>query len=110
MSRIWSTDFVIEMSFYLFLLILQIVRAFLPDMQSSNHGHIVSIASLAGQVGVNRLTDYCGTKYGAVGFAEALALELYQEGSLRSFNLEIHEEIREKRKCGKVFHLEKHRN
>ncbi|XP_022700251.1 epidermal retinol dehydrogenase 2-like isoform X1 [Varroa jacobsoni] len=57
-----------------------VVKAFLPDMQSSNHGHIVSIASLAGQVGVNRLTDYCGSKYGAVGFAEALALELYQEG------------------------------
>ncbi|XP_003746356.1 epidermal retinol dehydrogenase 2 [Galendromus occidentalis] len=57
-----------------------IVKAFLPDMQSSNHGHIVSIASLAGQTGVNRLTDYCGTKFAAVGFAESLALELYQEG------------------------------
>lgn len=57
-----------------------IVKAFLPDMQSSNHGHIVSIASLAGHVGINRLTDYCGSKFGAVGFNEALALELYQDG------------------------------
>ncbi|OQR72189.1 epidermal retinol dehydrogenase 2-like [Tropilaelaps mercedesae] len=49
-------------------------------MQSSNHGHIVSIASLAGQMGVNRLTDYCGSKFAAVGFAESLSLELHQEG------------------------------
>jgi len=57
-----------------------ILKAFLPDMMASNHGHIVSIASLAGQVGCNRLTDYCASKFAAVGFAEALALELYQDG------------------------------
>lgn len=59
---------------------VQITKAFLPEMLSSNHGHIVSIASLAGHTGLNRLTDYCASKFAAVGFMEALSLELYQEG------------------------------
>lgn len=28
------------------------------------NGHIVTIASLAGKVGVNKLTDYCASKVG----------------------------------------------
>lgn len=57
-----------------------VVKAFLPDMMSANHGHIVSIASLAGLGGVCRLTDYCGSKFAAVGFQEALAMEMATEG------------------------------
>lgn len=55
-------------------------KAFLPDMQESNHGHIVSIASMAGQSGVVRLTDYCASKFAAVGFEESLRMELFSEG------------------------------
>lgn len=57
-----------------------VVKAFLPDMMTANHGHIVSIASLAGLGGVARLTDYCGSKFAAVGFQEALAMEMATEG------------------------------
>ncbi|CAN7998932.1 unnamed protein product [Ixodes hexagonus] len=57
-----------------------VVKAFLPEMQAANHGHIVSIASLAGLGGVCRLTDYCGSKFAAVGFQEALAMELATDG------------------------------
>lgn len=57
-----------------------VVKAFLPEMQAANHGHIVSIASLAGLGGVYRLTDYCGSKFAAVGFQEALSMELATEG------------------------------
>ncbi|KAG0427926.1 hypothetical protein HPB47_025070 [Ixodes persulcatus] len=49
-------------------------------MQAANHGHIVSIASLAGLGGVCRLTDYCGSKFAAVGFQEALSMELATDG------------------------------
>lgn len=38
------------------------IKAFLPDMIKREHGHIVTIASLAGIVGVNKLTDYCVSK------------------------------------------------
>lgn len=57
-----------------------VVKAFLPEMQAANHGHIVSIASLAGLGGVCRLTDYCGSKFAAVGFQEALSMELAADG------------------------------
>ncbi|XP_067938153.1 epidermal retinol dehydrogenase 2-like isoform X2 [Watersipora subatra] len=54
-------------------------KAFLPAMIERDHGHIVSIASTAGLVGVNGLADYCASKFAAVGFSEALTLELHVE-------------------------------
>lgn len=56
------------------------VKAFLPTMLENNKGHIVSVASLAGQCGVPKLVDYCTSKYAAVGFDEALRIELEYEG------------------------------
>ncbi|NXP70944.1 RDHE2 dehydrogenase, partial [Ramphastos sulfuratus] len=55
-------------------------KAFLPAMVASNHGHLVSIASAAGLVGVNRLSDYCASKHAAVGFAESVDLEMKDLG------------------------------
>lgn len=55
-------------------------KAFLPSMMENNKGHIVSIASLAGHIGVPRLVDYCTSKFAAVGFEEALHMELAAEG------------------------------
>ncbi|XP_042869558.1 protein dhs-3-like [Penaeus japonicus] len=52
------------------------VKAFLEDMLESNKGHVVNIASMAGWVGCNGLVDYCSSKFAAVGFDEALRLEL----------------------------------
>lgn len=45
-------------------------------MLENDHGHIVTIASLAGHVGISKLVDYCASKFAAVGFDEALRLEL----------------------------------
>jgi len=53
-----------------------LAKAFLPDMIKSNSGHIVTIASAAGLVGVNGLADYAASKFAAVGFDESLRLEL----------------------------------
>ncbi|XP_045592856.1 short-chain dehydrogenase/reductase family 16C member 6 isoform X2 [Procambarus clarkii] len=55
-------------------------KAFLGDMLASNKGHIVTIASVAGLAGVNKLADYCASKFAAVGFDESLRLELMVEG------------------------------
>ncbi|KAG9278818.1 epidermal retinol dehydrogenase 2-like [Astyanax mexicanus] len=55
-------------------------KAFLPAMTEKNHGHLVSVASSAGLIGVNGLADYCSSKFGAVGFAESVALELVASG------------------------------
>ncbi|XP_052765069.1 epidermal retinol dehydrogenase 2-like isoform X2 [Mya arenaria] len=56
------------------------VKAFLPDMMTRNHGHIVNIASSAGLIGVTGLADYCASKFAAVGFDESLRFELMAQG------------------------------
>lgn len=55
-------------------------RAFLPEMLKRRQGHIVAIASAAGLLGSPRMVDYCASKFGAVGFFEALRLELKKTG------------------------------
>jgi len=56
------------------------MKAFLPDMKKINHGHVVSIASVAGISGVNRLSDYCASKFADVGLHESMLLEMESEG------------------------------
>ena len=41
-----------------------------------NHGHIVTLASMAGCVGANKLSDYCASKFAAVGLHESIVEEL----------------------------------
>ena len=50
--------------------------AFLPSMIDNEDGHIVTMASAGGLVGVPGLSDYCASKFGAVGFHETLRSEL----------------------------------
>lgn len=57
------------------------VRVFLPSMIERDSGHIVTVASAAGLAGTARLTDYCASKFAAVGFDESLRLELRNQGS-----------------------------
>lgn len=59
-----------------FLLFLKTTKAFLPSMIEDNRGHIVSIASMAGHIGVSHLVSYCTSKFAAIGFDEALHMEL----------------------------------
>ena len=54
------------------------VKAFLPEMIDAGRGHIVTIASAAGVIGVAGLADYCASKWAAVGFNESLRVELKQ--------------------------------
>jgi all-trans-retinol dehydrogenase (NAD+) len=56
-------------------------KAFLPGMLERDRGHIVTIASAAGLAGTSRLTDYCSSKFAAVGFDESLRVELKRQGS-----------------------------
>jgi len=51
---------------------------FLPEMLArESGGHIVTIASAAGLFGTRKLTDYCASKFAAVGFMESLTIELH---------------------------------
>ncbi|OWK63398.1 Epidermal retinol dehydrogenase 2 [Lonchura striata] len=51
-------------------------KAFLPAMVAANHGHLVSIASCAGLCGTSKMSDYCASKFAAVGFAESIDMEM----------------------------------
>jgi all-trans-retinol dehydrogenase (NAD+) len=53
-----------------------VTKAFLPAMVDANRGHVVTVASAAGLVGVARQTDYSASKHAAVGFDESLRVEL----------------------------------
>ena len=44
------------------------------------YGHLVTVASIAGLTGSVRLSDYCASKFAAVGLEEALRLELQCDG------------------------------
>ena len=57
------------------------VRAFLPGMLARGKWHIVTVASVAGLAGTSRLSDYCASKFAAVGFDESLRVELKRQGS-----------------------------
>ena len=49
-------------------------------MLKADHGHIVTIASMAGTAGVPGLADYCASKHAAVGFDESIRLEAQKLG------------------------------
>lgn len=51
-------------------------KAFLPGMMERNRGHVVTVASAAGWIGVAGLADYAASKFAAVGFDESLRAEL----------------------------------
>lgn len=56
-------------------------RAFLPDMINNGAGHIVTIASAAGFAGTAKMVDYSASKFAAVGFDDALRVELKDIGT-----------------------------
>ena len=51
-------------------------NAFLPSMIERNRGHVVTIASASGLVGVAHLAAYSASKWAAIGFDESLRAEL----------------------------------
>jgi NADP-dependent 3-hydroxy acid dehydrogenase YdfG len=55
-------------------------RFVLPSMIERRTGHIINIASIAGKVGSANLAVYCASKFGVVGFSQALAEEVRQHG------------------------------
>jgi short-subunit dehydrogenase len=55
-------------------------RLVLPSMMERRTGHIINIASIAGKVGSANLAVYCASKFGVVGFTQALAEEVRQHG------------------------------
>lgn len=54
-------------------------RSLLGELRKSK-GYIVNVSSVAGFIGVFGYTDYCASKFGLIGFSEALREELKRDG------------------------------
>ncbi|KAK6519382.1 hypothetical protein TWF281_003216 [Arthrobotrys megalospora] len=53
-----------------------ILKEFLPHITKNNHGHIVTVASVAGYQTAPQMVDYGATKAAAISLHEGLSLEL----------------------------------
>ena len=58
-------------------------KAVLPYMISNRSGSILNVNSGAGKAGFSNLSAYCASKFGLVGLAESLALELSEYQNIR---------------------------
>jgi len=53
-----------------------ILKTFLPHLISTNSGHVFTISSVLGEVGVAQLADYCASKAAIIALHESLRYEL----------------------------------
>ena len=56
-----------------------VTRECLPFIRKSDRGRVICIASDAGKTGEAGIAHYCASKFGVIGFAQSLALELARE-------------------------------
>ncbi len=67
--------------------VMQLVRAVLPLMRRNDFGDIVNVSSQAGKHGYADVPSYCASKFGLVGYAEALRDHVRKTGAnIRVFN------------------------
>ncbi|KAH8927453.1 retinal short-chain dehydrogenase/reductase [Atractiella rhizophila] len=60
------------------------IKAFLPAMIKSDHGHIVTVSSVLGHIGVSQLSDYCASKAALLGLHDSLTAELKNSPSTKN--------------------------
>lgn len=54
-------------------------KAYLPDMIAQNEGHILNFASAGGILAIPNLSAYCASKFGVIGFSDALRQEMVKK-------------------------------
>lgn len=59
--------------------LMVVTQAALPAMRKRRDGHIVNISSTAGRVANPTAAAYAATKFGVVGFSEALRKEVFKD-------------------------------
>jgi NADP-dependent 3-hydroxy acid dehydrogenase YdfG len=65
-----------------------LVRAALPAMIAQDFGDVVNVSSQAGKHGYADVPSYCASKFGLLGFGEALRDDVRKSGAnIRVFNL-----------------------
>jgi 3-oxoacyl-[acyl-carrier protein] reductase len=68
--------------------VMQLVRAALPFMIANEFGDIVNVSSQAGKHGYADVPSYCASKFGLLGYAEAVRDHVRKaDANIRIFNL-----------------------
>jgi len=68
--------------------VMQLVRVVLPHMIADDFGDIVNVSSQAGKHGYADVPSYCASKFGLLGYAEALRDHVRKtQVNVRVFNL-----------------------
>lgn len=57
-----------------------LTRAFLPGMRRARRGRIIHVGSISATGGTARLSAYCASKWGLIGFMKSVAAELSDSG------------------------------
>lgn len=60
--------------------VFHVLRAVLPVMRAQQYGRVVVTASMGGRMGIPELGAYNATKWGVIGLAKSVALEVAREG------------------------------
>ena len=67
--------------------VMRLVRTVLPLMRKNDFGDIVNVSSQAGKHGYADVPSYCASKFGLLGYAEALRDDVRKSGAnIRVFN------------------------
>jgi len=67
--------------------VMRLVQLVLPFMREADFGDVVNISSQAGKHGYADVPSYCASKFGLLGFAEALRDDIRKSGAnIRVFN------------------------
>jgi short-subunit dehydrogenase len=59
---------------------VELTRFLLPSMLARPEAHLLNVCSILGRNGMPRVAAYCATKFGMVGFSEALRAEYGRAG------------------------------
>jgi NAD(P)-dependent dehydrogenase (short-subunit alcohol dehydrogenase family) len=59
---------------------IQFTRELLPSLLARREAHVLNVCSVLGLVGMPKVTAYCASKFGMVGFSESLRNELGRQG------------------------------
>jgi short-subunit dehydrogenase len=59
---------------------IQFTRELLPSLLARPEAHVLNVCSVLGLVGMPKVAAYCASKFGMVGFSEALRNELGRQG------------------------------
>jgi NADP-dependent 3-hydroxy acid dehydrogenase YdfG len=67
--------------------VMQLVRVVLPHMRKNDFGDVVNVSSQAGKHGYADVPSYCASKFGLLGYGEALRDHVRKTGlNIRVFN------------------------